>query len=251
VRKETAFLLLWFLGNLIFLSILKSKRDYYLFPITPGVALLVGATWEPLWRWIEEKSAARRTVIRNAVLIIGSICAGCSFIKGNPFAVNIPEMHSLNTSPLLFFIGLCMIAAACIKILFPSHAVHNIVFAVLCALMFMVHYLYFTYTVPIRNTEDSGKIFYKTAARLVPPQDQLGFVWKNENYTFTFYAERQLTTLKEEEDVEPFMASPEKKYLVMKRRHFNELSPLPWRVVYQNNYAEHDSWEGYVLLCNK
>lgn len=251
MRKETIFLLLWFLGNLLFLSLLKSKRDYYLFPITPAVALLVGVTWEPLWEWIKEKAGARKTLCRRIVFTVGSVCAGLSFVWGNPFAVNVPAMHSLNIPSLLLLIGLGMIAATAAKSLYASVPVATSVFTVTVVLMLLVHFTYFTYTVPIRNTEDSGKEFYKAAARIVRSDAPLGFYWKNENYTFTFYAHRPLTTLKEQKDLEAFMASPEKRYVVLTNRVYAQIKPSSWRPVYQSAYAEHDSWKGYVLLCNQ
>lgn len=251
VRKETAFLLLWFLGNLLFISLLKSKRDYYLFPITPAVALLIGATWLPLWAWIKEKAGDKKVLCQRAAFLAGSVCAGLSFMKDTPFAVNIPEMHSLNSAPLLLFIGAGMMAAALVKAVAPSAAAARTVFALTVVLMLLVHFMYFTCTVPRRNVEDSGEIFYKTVARLVGPKAPLGFCWSNENYTFTFYAHRQLTTLKEQKEIDAFMASPEKTYLVMRRKNYNALPSPAWRVVYQTDFAEHDSWKGYVLLCNK
>ena len=250
-RKETTFVLLWFLGNLLFLSLLKSKRDYYMFPITPAVALLVGATWQPFWQWVQEKTAAQKIACLRWAFIAGSILAGLSFLRGNPFAVNIPSMHSLNIPCMLFFIGAGMIAAAGIKRFYPSAALSTISFTAVVVLMLGVHYLYFTYTVPIRNAEDSGKVFYKAAARLVGEKAPLAFAWSNENYTFTFYAHRPLTTIKEDEDIAPYMASEKKSYLVLRGFHYKRLGPLPWRIVYETPYAEHDGWKGYVLLCNQ
>jgi len=250
-KKDACFVLLWFAGNLLFLSILKSKRDYYLFPIAPAVALLVGATWQPLWLWLGEKAAGRRAAVERGVFIAGAALAGCSFIGGNPFAVNIPGMHSLDVPPLLFFIGSGMVLCACIKALRPAAGTDRVVFFAAVSLMLIIHFLYFTYTVPIRDVEDSGKIFYKTVARLVGPDAPLGFAWSNENYTFTFYARRQITTLKKNEELQEFMSSPAKTFLVMRRRHYTKLKPLPWRIVYETPYAEHGSWRGYVLLCNR
>lgn len=250
-KKELSFILLWFLGNLLFLSLLKSKRDYYMFPLVPAVALLVAATWQPFWEWVKEKTKGKELWCIRAAFLTGSLLAGFSFLRGTPFAVNIPSSHSLNIPSMLFFIGSAMIVTAVIKRFYSSAALSAIAFTAAVVLMLGVHFLYFTYTVPIQNTEDSGKNFYKAAARLVGEKDPLAFAWSNENYTFTFYAHRPLTTLKKDKDIAPFMASPKKSYLVLRRFHYKKLGPLPWRVVYETPYAEHDGWQGYVLLCNQ
>jgi 4-amino-4-deoxy-L-arabinose transferase-like glycosyltransferase len=250
-KKEITFVLLWFLGNLLFLSLLKSKRDYYMFPITPAVSLLVAATWQPFWQWVKEKTAIKELWCLRGAFIAGSILAGASFLRGNPFAVNIPSMHSPDIPTLLFFIGAGMMATAAVKIFYSSAALNTVVFTAVIVLMLGIHYLYFTYTVPMRNIYDSGKVFYQTAARLVGEKQPLAFAWSNENYTFTFYAHRPLTTIKENEDIAPYMAAAKKSYLVMRKFHYKRLGLLPWRIVYEIPYAEHDGWQGYILLCNQ
>lgn len=250
-RNELVFLLFWFLGNLLFLSVLKSKRDYYLFPITPAVALLIGATWQPLWLWLREKTAARGALLTRCGFCAGALLAGVSFVLGNPFEVNIPEMHSLNFSPLLFFSGVGIMAAVCLSALLKKAEAGMVVFGTIVSIMLIIHFLYFTYSVPIRNLEDSGKLFYQAAAHIVPKKSSLAFGWSNENYTFTFYAHRPLTTIKKEEEIADYMASPDKVYLVMRKVRYLKNAPLPWRVVYETPYAEHDGWQGYILLCNK
>ncbi|MBN2109017.1 MAG: glycosyltransferase family 39 protein [Deltaproteobacteria bacterium] len=250
-RQENFFVLFWFLGNLLFLSLLKSKRDYYLFPIAPAVALLAGMTWEPFWQWLREKMPVQKAACLRAVFFGGFACAGASFFAGNPFAVNIPEMHSLDIAPLLLFSGVCLMAVSSAKMCMPRAALDKIAFMTVMALMLLVHFAYFTFTVPLRNMQDSGKDFYRDVARIVPKNERLGFAWKNENYTFIFYARRPMTTIKDEKDIAGFMASPEKTWLVMRGHRFKKLSPLPWRMAARTPYAEHDSWKGYVLLCNK
>jgi 4-amino-4-deoxy-L-arabinose transferase-like glycosyltransferase len=250
-KKEIFFVLFWFLGNLLFLSLLKSKRDYYLFPIAPSVALLVGATWQPFWQWLRDKMPVQKAVCLRVVFFAGVVCAGASFFAGNPLVVNIPEMHSLNIPPLLLFAGLFLMALSSAKMCMPRTALDKIAFTTVMALMLLVHFAYFTFTVPLRNIQDSGKDFYMEVARIVPKNERLGFAWGNENYTFVFYARRPMATIKDEKDIPGFMASPEKTWLVMRGRRFEKLRPLPWRIVARTPYAEHDSWKGYVLLCNK
>ena len=249
-RKQTIFVLLWFLGNLLFLSLLKSKRDYYMFPLTPAVALLVAVTWRPFWVWLKEKAAGREALLLRVAFLAGGLLACLSFVRGNPLAVNFPSMHSPNIPCMMLFMGACMMAGAGAKLLRPGCSPGTAVFTAAVLLMLGAHFIYFTYTVPIRNAEDSGKAFYRAAARIAG-EAPLAFVWSNENYTFTFYAHRPLTTIKQAEDIAPYMASPKKSYLVMRKSHYAKMKGLPWRVVHESPWAEHVRWKGYVLLCNK
>lgn len=250
-RKELVFVLLWFLGNLVFLSLLRSKRDYYLFPVAPAVALLVAATWDAFWQWVREKVTADRDACLRYAFLGGGLLAGLAFVGGNPFAVNIPSMHSLNIPCILLFVGTGAMAAGLTKKLRPRAALGTVVFTATVVLMLAVHFLFFSYTAPILNVEESGKQFYLTVDRIVPQDAPLAFAWKNENYTFTFYAHRQVRTLKEEDEIAPYMASPGRVYLVMRRSRYEKLGPLPWPVIYESPFTEHGSWKGYLLLRNR
>jgi len=251
LRRELLFVLLWFLGNLVFLSLLKSKRDYYLFSVTPAAALLIGATWEPLWAWVQERIAHWMPIFRNLIVGGGMICLVASALAGNPIAVNFPAIHFPEAPSLLFFVGLVILLPWCCRVLLPRRALNQLVLGTVVLYMLGAHYVYFTLTVPILNAEDSGKTFYRTVALLVEPGAPVAFLKGYEIYTFSFYANRTVVTLKDAAELPDYMNAPEKRYLVVTGKTYKQMEPLSYRLVFSSPFAEHGSWRGYVLLCNQ
>jgi len=250
-RKENVFLLLWFLGNIIFLSLSKSKRDFYFLPVIPGFALLTGSTWEVLWQWAGEKTDHISVVVQRICFGVGSTLTGISLIIGDTFAFNIPSSHFPHTSPFLFFAGLSLMIVAGIKRFSPSLSTHKVSLATLIALTLTCYYIHFTYTVPIRNVDDSGKHFYMLVPKLINPLESLAFANIYKNYTFSFYAHRTVITLKNKDEVLTFMSAQGKRYLVLTEKDFKKLPQVPWKLKLKSKYSEHRSSGGYLLLCNQ
>jgi len=250
-RKENVFLLLWFLGNIIFLSLSKSKRDFYLLPVTPAIALLVGSTWEAIWQWAGEKISYKPVIIQRICLATGVTLTGISFLIGDTFDLNIPSSHFPHTASFLLFAGLSLIIVAGIKRFFPLLSTHKTSLTTLILITLICYFCYFTYTVPIRNIYDSGKHFYIQVSKLITPAAPLAYFGSYGNYTFRFYAKRPVTTLTKQEDVYTFMSAQRKRYLVLSERKFKKFPQVPWNIKLKSKYSEHRSWGGYLLLCNQ
>jgi 4-amino-4-deoxy-L-arabinose transferase-like glycosyltransferase len=250
-KSRNIFLLFWVFGNLLFLTLSLSKRDYYLYSITPAIALITGSTWNLLWEKIKIKAGNKQVILKRAVFGAGGVLAGAACLLDNTFAVNFPEMHFPKTAPLLLFAGSGMIAVVCAKALLKHIVIEKIVFTVIVMLMLLSHYIYFTYTVPIRNLEDSRKGFYLHASKVVALDSPLGFYCPYENYAFTFYASRPIVTLKNQNELTDFMDSDKTCYVVMSKRNLKKLPQLPWQIKLTSEFSEHKSWRGYVLLCNR
>jgi len=251
VRKENIFLILWIFGNLLFLSFSKAKRDFYLTPLAPAVALLIGSTWEALGEWLKEKLPYNKISLQRFCFIAGALLAGIAFIAGNPFAVNFPGKRLPDVSSFLLFTGLCCMLVSLTRTLMPSvHAAKTALVAIV-ALVLASQYLYLTFTVPIKNAYDSGACFYKALPELVKPEEPLAFFGTYDNYAMSFYAHRPVIYLTAKDMVLPYMAAREKRYLVLSEKFLDKFPDVPWKVKFKGMYSEHTAWGGYMLVCNQ
>ncbi|MCX5895012.1 MAG: glycosyltransferase family 39 protein [Proteobacteria bacterium] len=200
-RKENVFLLYWFIGNLLFLSLSRSKRDFYLTPIAPGVALLIGSTWEALWQWAADKLSYSHTAIQRVFFLIGAALCVISFAIGNPFSLNFPGMNFPYAPSLLLFIGIACVVVAGAKRCFPQLSAAAVSLYTIVGLVLVAQYAYLTYTVPFKNAFESAKTFYVHTSNIVKPNEPLAYLGDNEDYTFSFYARRPVITIKDEKDV--------------------------------------------------
>jgi 4-amino-4-deoxy-L-arabinose transferase-like glycosyltransferase len=250
-RKENVFLLLWFIGNLLFLSLSKSKRDFYLTPLAPGVSLLIGSSWESVWQWMGEKKRLPARAIQNYIFLTGAALVLISFAAGNPYAINFPGMKFPQMPSLLMFCGLAFMTGASLKRCFPGIAAAPVALYTIVGLILLFQYSYLTNTVPIKNLTESGKTFYSHVSHVVKPAEGLAYYGDNENYTLSFYAGRAILTLKNEPDVYDYMAASDKRYLVLTEKFYRTLALPEWKVNVTGAASEHRSWGGYVLLSNK
>ncbi len=249
-KRENVFLVLWFIGNLVFLSLSKSKRDFYLTPIAPGVALLIGSTWESVWQWLGEKTVSYARAIQNAIALAGMGLVLIAFAIGNPYAINFPGMKFPQMPCLLMFFGLALMAVSLLKRCFPGLSAAPAALYTIVGLIMLFQYSYLTYTVPIKNLTESGKIFYIHVANVVKPDEKLAYYGDNENYTFSFYSRRPIVTIKDKNSLYAYMSAAEKRYLVLTEKFYKKLAQAAWKVKVTGAFSEHDSWGGYVLLSN-
>ena len=250
-RKENVFLILWIFGNLLFLSFSKAKRDFYLTPLAPAVALLIGSTWEEIWNWLGEILPYNKVNRRRFCFITGSVLTGFAFIAGNPFAVNFPGKHFPDAPVCLLLTGSVFMLVALAKALLPRVSTAKAALAAIVVLVLACQHLYLSYTVPQKNTNDSGAAFYKALPALVKPEAPLALFLKYENYALSFYARRPVIYLKTEDAVHSYMAAREKRYLVFTEKFLNKFSAMAWKVAFKSTYSEHASWGGYMLVCNQ
>jgi len=251
VRKENVFLILWIFGNLLFLSFSKAKRDFYLTPLAPAAALLIGSTWESLWDWLRIKLPYNEVNLQRTFFIAGAVLAMISFLTGNPFAINFPGKRFPDIASFLLFTGLCCMIVSLIKTLRPSVPAAKTAFAALVALVIASQYLYLTFTIPIKNTCDSGAHFYTALPALVKTQTPLAFFGTYANYALSFYAHRPVIYLTEKEKVLSYMSAREKRYLVLSERFRTGFPDVPWKVIFKSMYSEHTAWGGYMLVSNQ
>lgn len=250
-RKEMVFLVLWIFANIVFLSFSGSKRDFYLTPIAPAVALLIAATWEALWEWFREKLPYDSALLQRVFFITGAVLAAGAFSAGNPFAINYPGRNFLNVPTFLLLTGTCFMLVSLAKALLPRVSVAKTALAAIVVLLLACQHLYLSYTVPQKNTNDSGAAFYKALPALVKPEASLAFFWRYENYALSFYARRPIIYLQTEDAVHSYMAAREKRYLVLAEKFLKNFPGVPWKITFKGTYSEHASWGGYMLVCNR
>jgi 4-amino-4-deoxy-L-arabinose transferase-like glycosyltransferase len=250
IRKENVFLILWLFCNILFLSLSKAKRDFYLAPLAPAGALLTGSTWEALCTWAMEKLQYDAIVLQRLFFSAGAILTGLAFMVGNPFTLNFPSREFPHIPAFLLFAGLSFMTVALIKKVLAFVSVAKAVFVITVILVLAFQYLYLTYSVPIKNAYESGKYFYITVPGLIKSSDQLAYFGSYQNYALSFYAHRPVIYFLQQEPLKTYMASPEKRYLVIAESSVKYFQDFPWKVVFKGMYSEHKAWGGYVLLCN-
>jgi len=251
-RKENIFLLLWIAGNFIFLTGSKSKRDFYLTPLAPALALLVGSTWGVMWEYARE--TLRLTASKTSLLMLsigGAILTGTGIIAAghSHTLLNLPGKEIPRAPEFLIFAGLIMLLTAAVKRFFPAYRFARIALVSVAAMMLAFHFFQLTYTTPIRNADESSKQFYIFLAKKLGDAP-LAWFGRVENFALSFNAHRPITYVHDEKETNEFMASPKKSYILFNEKSIEDVPPGKWRVVLREDYSVEHPGRQHILVSN-
>jgi len=250
-RKEFIFLLLWLLANFLFFSISKSKRGFYLLPLTPCVALLVAATWNPLINTIKTYLPSKRRLMTSLSLILGTVLIAIPFLMKKPFISTIPDTHFPEGDSFALFAGLILVSIVAVNLLTAYKKRNGIYLSALILILLGFQTLYQHYSIPFINRTESAKDFYLKAAQLIKSDEEIGYYGKYENYALIFYTTRYTTFLGDEEEVRSFMKTPARRFIITSTKRYPYLEDQNWKTVLTCKYTDFSSKYGYVMLTNQ
>ena len=250
-RKEFIFLLLWLLANFLFFSISKSKRGFYLLPLTPCVALLVAATWNPLINTIKTYLPSKRRLMTSLSLILGTVLIAIPFLMKKPFISTIPDTHFPEGDSFALFAGLILLSIVAVNLLTAYKKRNGIYLSALILILLGFQTLYQHYSIPFINRTESAKDFYLKAAQLIKSDEEIGYYGKYENYALIFYTTRYTTFLGDEEKVRSFMKTPARRFIITSTKRYPYFEDQNWKTVLTCKYSDFSSKYGYVMLTNQ
>ena len=252
VRKENIFLLVWIVGNFIFLTGSKSKRDFYLVPLAPALALLVGSAWGGMWELFRDKLRLKASPGALRVLFItGAALTGAGILaaRNAHTLLNLPGKELPRAPELLMFAGLVMLLTATVKRFFSAYRFAPISLISVAVIMLALHFFQLTYTTPIRNGDESSKQFYIFLAKKLGGAP-LAWYGRVENFALSFNAHRPITYVHDEKEADEFMASTKKSYILFNEKSIEDVQPGKWKVVLRENYSVEHPGREHILVSN-
>lgn len=164
-RPVTKFLWLWFVAGLIFLTIDVGKRQHYILPLMPAMAILIGILLEDLafGRKVYTKRLARNILKGHIIVMVAGAIGLFVYV-----AIVKPQLLIS-----IITLGIIMIAATFIvTILFAKGkpaAACCVIFSGI-TIWFMVSFAYFSISL---DENRFSRDFAKDIAGIVPPSDKL------------------------------------------------------------------------------
>jgi 4-amino-4-deoxy-L-arabinose transferase-like glycosyltransferase len=222
-RPIPMFFFLWFLVVFLFFSISDTKRDLYLLPLLPALALLVGNYIDdlaqkqlparPLYRWLSQ-------LFFGAVAVVGVAAPVVAWVeRRETFWITLPTAMLLAVGGFLtvFFIRKQrpLEAVTVVALLMAS--------ATVCASISILPYV---------NQFKSREPFSLQVKKIVPATASL-YVYADTMHNFNFYTEREVIhVLSSPGELVNVSQQPGSSYLLIKQRDLKSLSIFgPERVV--------------------
>lgn len=186
------FLWLWFIVDLAFLSLSRGKRQHYILPAMPAMAILTAILLEDM---AFSQKAFTKKLVRNLLLLHLAILAICFIAL--PVIMSQLKHEFLAEAILTSAVGLIVIIVA--ALMFRAGKVTSgciVIFAGI-AVLTMIGYTYLTnplnYNIPSRQ-------FSQAVADNVPPSDNL-IAYKSASTRFIHYSGRRIPEIQSKSEV--------------------------------------------------
>ena len=217
--REFMFTFFWFLVLFVSFSLFKGKRDFYLLPLYPAAAVMVGYLWNALSERpgrVEKKLFTVPLLLMALVLVLAAIGAPVvAAIKGPQYLKNPWEIGIV--SGLIMGVGgfLCFLAYHYRRL---DRSLYIIV-AMMC-----VFGLYATTRIfPEINPIKSARPLSQSIVSVMKPGDQLG-VYQLEGSEYNYYTGlANITRTETEEELSDFLHSPQRVFCILRDRHYEGL----------------------------
>jgi 4-amino-4-deoxy-L-arabinose transferase-like glycosyltransferase len=213
----TQFFTTWFVVVFIFFSLSDTKRDLYLLPLMPTLALLVG-------RYIDDMTRGRLPHSRVYIWLAGSFFATIAFcgatlplwtwlFRRDVFIIGLPAALVLTAGAIfaLYFI-------------FRRCAIET--FYVIIGMMALIVIAASVFIFPYLEKFKSPRPFSLTIKRLVPAQTPL-YVFADTMNDFNYYTGRAvIPVLTSSDEVKHVSGQPPGGYLIIKSRDLRKLEAV-------------------------
>jgi 4-amino-4-deoxy-L-arabinose transferase-like glycosyltransferase len=217
VARKFRFLVFWVLAYVIVITLMPQKRDRYLLPLFPALALMVGWLWD---RWAAQ--GPTRT-LRVHGLIWAALALGLAAAVMRPPPVR-PDLAILVPSALWLklLLGAVLIGAAVAAVVTARAGRALALFAVVCVATTLALACETQVFVAGHNRTHDVKAFTARLAARLGPGDQI-VTYKLGSLSLQFYLGRTVRELQDQPSLAPLLAAGRPLYIIVHDRRWPEL----------------------------
>ncbi len=218
-RREFIFPFFWFLVIFVSFSLAKGKRELYLLPLYPAVALMVAYLWGEIP--FGAKDAEKKLI--SIPLFILTITLALAAI-GLPIVVALKGPRYLEHPWEIGVVcGLILGAGALLCFLAQRYRRLDLPFYLIVIMMFAFG-LYSTGRIfPEINPYKSARPISQAIVSIMRPGDQLG-VYRLQGSEYNYYTGlEKITRAETEEQLTDLLRSPQRVFCIMRERHYERL----------------------------
>ena len=237
-RPETQFLLLWCAVVLVFFSVSDTKRDLYLLPLFPPLALLLACYLNELARqhWAE----------RRWYFWLALFCMLFLALAG----IALPSVAWIARRdvfwPVLSLGAVLAVSGAITALLMIRRKTFAVVLCVATMMLGITHAVAYSFF-PYLERFKSHRAFSAEINRLVPRSAPL-YVYQDTTEDFNYYTQREIIpVLDTAADISRAGAGGEQAYLLIKQRALGRLSEIPAGAVIAHRTLGSTTWYLMVL----
>jgi len=208
IEADYLFPAVWFTTVFVFFTLCSGKRELYMLPLFPAFALMVGFLWNRFFEQDKDMLGKRLTTIPLYVLL-GLVLAACLCLPFIPKSIGYEYRQGFHLYPVALILGLSTIFALVIMMMAGSF-------------LYTVDFVF-----PYLNRYKSAKPFSLRIKTQMKGGDLLG-AYRVKTPAFNFYIGiKEIEQLETTSDlINFFFQSKSRAFCLMKKKDFEELSPV-------------------------
>ena len=232
-RECSRFLLSWVLVNLLFFSLLGAKRNEYILPLYPALAILTAQVWN---RFLVDKKDS----LLKKMILLGIFIFACLTIGGGLFGlifslIRYPQDLLWNGLLSAFFV-LCGITI----LIFAKRRQYIAFFPVTIILMLGFIFTFTVHIAPTYLRHTTPDEFCAQVATNVKPADEL-ISFRCQDEFIINALDRMIPNINQKSDLDNYLAGKKQVYIIMDGKDFLKLKdekPLMHMVVFQDHFLK-------------
>ena len=232
-RERSLFLLCWVLTNLLFFSLLGAKRNEYILPLYPALAILTAQVWDRFL--VDKKDGLLKKMTLLGIFIFSFLAIGAGLFGPIFSLIAYPEDLLWNS-----LLGLLFVLGGLTILIFAKRRQYIVFFPVTVILMMGFIFTFTVHVVPTYLRHTTPNEFCAKVATNVEPADEL-ISFKCQDEFIINELDRMIPNIDQESDLDNYLAGRKQVYIIMNGRDFlrlKEEKPLMHLVTFQDHFLK-------------
>jgi 4-amino-4-deoxy-L-arabinose transferase-like glycosyltransferase len=243
-RQCTFFLLSWIVPNLFLFSLAGAKRNEYILPLYPALAILIGQAWERFL--VDKKDSLFKKMILWGVYAFAFLAIGAGLFGPIFSLIKYPQDLLWNgLLGLLFFLGGVTI------LFFATRRQYMVFFPVVAIAMMGFIFTFTSHIAPTYLTYTTPNEFCAKVAERVQPTDEL-ISFRCQDEFIINELDRMIPNIDQESELDSYLAGKKQVYIIMDGKEFLRLKdakPRMQLLIFQEHFLKMK--RSVALVTNK
>lgn len=231
--ERSLFLLCWVITNLLLFSLAGAKRNEYILPLYPALAILTAQTWERFLT--DKKDSLLKKMTLGGIFAFAFLAVGAGLFGPIFSLIEYPENLLWNS-----LLGVLFVIGGLTILIFAKRRQYIVFFPVTVILMMGFIFTFTVHVVPTYLKYTTPDEFCAKVASNVGPADELISFQCQDEFIIN-ELDRMIPNINQESDLDNYLTREKQVYIIIDGKEFLRLKdekPLMHLVVFQDHFLK-------------
>jgi 4-amino-4-deoxy-L-arabinose transferase-like glycosyltransferase len=243
-RQSSFFLLFWIIPNLFLFSLAGAKRNEYILPLYPALAILIAQAWER--SLVDKKNSLLKKMTLWGVLAFAFLAIGAGLFGAIFSLIKYPQDLLWNG-----LLGFLFVLGGVTILFFAKRRQYSAFFPIVAVLIMGFIFTFTSHIVPTYLSYTTPNEFCAKVAERVRPEDEL-ISFRCQDEFIINELDRMIPNIDQESDLDNCLAGEKQVYIIMDGKEFLRLKdkkPQMQLVIFQEPFLKMK--RSVALVTNK